>query len=391
MFAQTDHAASGYQAEAFPFLSSLVPDICYTAVLLPLFRLLARFASHSHLSGLTPHALSSLFAPLLFDIPSSSPAMSAHSAFVRAAAATEHLILAFIRSSGRSTTKGGLGVGDLPARLKEWVRGYPAMVASDNDLARAGPRRGARVIRCERASRQVRAYSRDLVCQAELWAEDLPAKWEAWERVILKGRQGSAARPKFSTDYRRKMGVKEMLPLPASVNELGRQTSYGRAARPGTVKGKLDRRSLNDEGDEARWGSLAGKEWSLFEESGFDAPLLATQGRRDGDIKSKLQFDLSESAKTVSSALLIETGHQLTSRAFGREGTPWTGPNLHPLREDSIARTSSSKSPWRSRNPSLRASRIGPKSATSCAKSCKRPRRRPRLSITIPRQRWGSR
>lgn len=290
--------SSGYPADAFPLLSSLVPDTCYTAVLFPLFRLLTRFASHSHLSGLTPHALSSLFAPLIFDVPSSAPAMSAHSTFVRAAAATEHLILAFIRSSGGATTKGGLGVADLPARLKEWVRGYPAMVASDNDLARAGPRRGARVIRCERASRQVRAYSRDLVCQAELWAEDLPVKWEAWERVILKSRQGSAARPKFSSDYRRKIGVKEMLPLPASVNELGRHTSYGRASRPGTVKGKLDRKSLNDEGDEARWGSLAGKEWSLFEESGFDAPLLATQGLRDGDIKSKLQFDLSESAKT---------------------------------------------------------------------------------------------
>ncbi|EIW72287.1 hypothetical protein TREMEDRAFT_20593, partial [Tremella mesenterica DSM 1558] len=283
--------AANYPADAFPSLAALVAETVYSKILHPIFRLLARFAAHSHLSGLTPHSLSSLFAPLLFDIPASSSAMSAHAAYVRAACATEHLLLSHIRSSGSNKT--GLGVSDLPARLQEWVRGYPSMVASDADLARGQPRRGARVVRCERASRQVRAYSRDLVVQAELWAQDVPGKWEAWERVVLKNKRGNAARPKFSSDYRKKMLVKDMLPLPASSSELGRKISYGKAARPGTIKGKLDGRPLEEDGDGARWGSLAGKEWSMFEEGGFDA----AAGEKKEDIRSKLQFDLSESAK----------------------------------------------------------------------------------------------
>ena len=41
-------------------------------------------------------------------------------------------------------------------------------------------------------------------------------------------------------------------------------------------------------------GSLAGKEWSMFEEGGFDTP-----SRGKEEFKSKLQFDLNESAKMV--------------------------------------------------------------------------------------------
>lgn len=51
-----------------------------------------------------------------------------------------------------------------------------------------------------------------------------------------------------------------------------------------------------DEEEEARYGSLAGKEWSMFEEGGFDAP---TEEKRE-DIDTRLQFDLNESAKLVS-------------------------------------------------------------------------------------------
>lgn len=268
----------------------------YTQVLTPLFQLLSRFAAHSHLSGLTPHALSSLFAPLLFDIPTSVPAMAALGIFVRAASATEHLLLAFIRS--QSSSKSDVGVTDLPTRLREWVIGYPAMLPSDADLARGIPRRGARVVRCERASRAVRAYTSDLVVGAELWEPDLSPdqKWEAWDRVTWRQRRAEVSRPKFSPTWKRKMAVKETLPLPASaVDQAGlhRQTTYGKAKAPGRKDEKRERKKSDDE--EARYGSLASKEWSLFEEGGFDAPSEFGQS----DMKSRLQFDLTESAKTV--------------------------------------------------------------------------------------------
>lgn len=259
--------------------------------------LLSRFAAHSHLSALTPHALSSLFAPLLFDIPTATPAIKSHAAFVRAASATEHFLLSYIRST--ASGKDGLGLSDLPSRLKEWVSGYPAMLATDADLARGGPRRGARVVRCERAFRTVRAYSKDLIVQAESWAADIPGEWEAWDRVILHDRRGDAGRAKFAPSWRRRMAVKEVLPLPKSTSapsNLERPMSYGRAKRPGQHDER--RQSGTEDDEEGRWNSLAGKEWSMFEEGGFDAPMLSNL--EPDDMRSRLQFDLNESAKIVS-------------------------------------------------------------------------------------------
>ncbi|WRT69392.1 uncharacterized protein IL334_006376 [Kwoniella shivajii] len=296
--------AASYPTDAFPFLALILPNEVYNLILTPLFHLLSRFAAHSHLSGLTPHALSSLFAPLLFDVPTSSTAMYSHAIFVRAASATEHLLLAHIRST---SMKGSLGLADLPSRLKEWVNGYPAMVASDSALARGGPRKGARVVRCERATRTVRAYSKDLVSQAESWVNDLPIgeQWDAWERVTWKFRRGELNRPKFTPSYRRRMMVKEHLPLPTSSTS-DRPISYGSATKPNTGIGLESRgterekrgRLTEDDNEEGRWSSLAGKEWSMFEEGGFDAPSVsATDKKGKGDMKERLQFDLTESAK----------------------------------------------------------------------------------------------
>ena len=96
------------------------------------------------------------------------------------------------------------------------------------------------------------------------------------------------------------MAVKETLPLPSSSSssaELNRKISYGRAQKPGQSPPQ-NRRNTRAEGeDEARWGSLAGKEWSMFEEGGFDSPSKSKE-----ELRSKLQFDLTESAKQVSAA-----------------------------------------------------------------------------------------
>lgn len=260
----------------------------------PLFALLSKCTAHSHNSGLTPHALASHFAPLLFDIPTNVTCLASHAAFVRAAAATEHMILANIRASGGGAG-GGLGLMDLPSRLKEWVNGYPSMVVSDADLARGMPRRAARVIRCETAARTVRAYSRDLVATAELWGSETP-NWDAWNRVILAEKRGDAGRPKFSASYRRKMAVKEMLPLPAS-SQRSQHVIYGAPLNQGGRVIKNEK----DEGETGRFASLAGKEWNAFEELGFDSQSTSRRGEPERpDIERRLQFDLNESAKQVS-------------------------------------------------------------------------------------------
>ncbi|WOO79409.1 uncharacterized protein LOC62_02G002931 [Vanrija pseudolonga] len=286
-----------YPTDAFTTLGSILPSDVYYYIVNPLFGLLSRFAAHSHLSGLTPHSLASLFAPLLFDIPTNTPCLVAHSAFVKAASATEHLLLSYIRSTGK---KDGLGLSDLPSRLKEWVNGYPSMIASDADLSRGRPRRAARVVRCEVASRTVRAYSRDLVVNAETWVDDIPTGWDTWGRVVLSNRRGEASRPKFSAPWRRKMSVKESLPLPLSHKQGDTKTVYGMSLKPKEANKSDDK----DEAEDGKFGSLAGKEWSAFEDMGFDAPKQrnpnassSSQNSDPGDIGQRLQFDLNESAK----------------------------------------------------------------------------------------------
>lgn len=295
LLSKANRTVAKYPFDAFTAFSTILPADVFHFIVNPLFDLLSRFAAHSHKSGLTPHAISSYFAPLLFDIPANVPCLNAHAAFVRAASASEHMLLAYIRSSGGSDN---LGLTDLPFRLQEWVNGYPSMVASDADLARGLPRRAARVVRCEVATRTVRAYARDLVLNSESWIDDMPRGWQTWDRVVDKTRRGEASRPKFTPAWRRRLVVKETLPLPASSNQK-QQIAYG-APLSGAQNG--NKRGDADEGDEGRYASLAGKEWSMFEEGGFDAPRTSFTTRNNntnekGDIQSRLQFDLNEGAK----------------------------------------------------------------------------------------------
>lgn len=411
--------AADYPEDAFLSLSSMVTPVLFTPIIAPLFHLLSRFAAHSHLSGLTPHSLASLFAPLLINIPTSSPATTSHATFVRAASATEHLLLAYIRSSGSPTA---LGTSDLPSRLRSWVAGYPSMVATDADFAFGSPRRGAKVVRCERVTRTVRAYSKDLVVGAELWAADIPpdTKWEAWDRVVLKHRRGDAGRPKFTSSYRRKMGVREKLPLPASAGEssiLSGTSSfdYGKAQIPKLHDDRSpqerDRRAMgkgtdNGEGDEARWGSLAGKEWSMFEEGGFGGGSsidVGDFGERRDNMRERLQFDMTEGAKTVRELVAphyLFSGCHISSfqpqsfvlltYAYARASLPnarrWTGPNshLHPVALPVLMPLS--PSPSASRNQSQRPFRHGHRNETPYRRSCTDHRRRPSRLATTPRR-----
>lgn len=378
-----DDAAANYPADAFPFLAQLIPPDVYNLILTPLFHLFSRFVAHSHLSGLTPHALSSLFAPLLFDSPTSTTALTSHAVFVRSACATEHLLLACIRSSD---TIGTL-VTDLPFRLKEWVAGYPSMVVPDADLARGAPRRGARIIRCERASRTVRAYTKDLLPHVEGWVGEVPdgEKWEAWEGITWKARRGSVARPKPSSAWKRRLAVKNIPTPPTHPSDLSRSVSYGAALRPASIMSGVSGMGIKgrEEEEEARYGSLAGKEWSMFEEGGFDAP---TEETRE-DIDTRLQFDLNESAKLVSGCyhLSREAPLLITSfdhRALQKNVKQWTGTNSQPLQVVSSVLIPS----WTSPSPFLpryhQLSHPGQRNATNLPNVSIKPKRTPFHSIT---------
>ena len=120
--------------------STLLPDLppILQSTLLTLLSLLTRLTAHSASSGHTPPTLSPLFGRLLFGLgPVTLAFHHTYVHYLRAVNAMEHL--AFIRwqdvprpvfnsdintnTVHRSAT--ALGV---PARLKDWICGYPAIL-----------------------------------------------------------------------------------------------------------------------------------------------------------------------------------------------------------------------------------------------------------------------
>jgi hypothetical protein len=112
----------------------------------------------------------------------------------------EHVLLAFVRwqdaSSNESASSFGGGPGSpaslgVPTRLKDWIRGYPAMLPEPATRSRKldglQPRRGARTVRMVSVRRNVRMYT------AANWATRPPsgvthapnafAQSRDWERV----------------------------------------------------------------------------------------------------------------------------------------------------------------------------------------------------------------
>ena len=214
----------------------------------------------------------------------------------------EHLLVAFIRASSlpRSSTTPSLipshardiGLSKLPLRLQELVKGYPAVVASDSDLARAGPRKGTRAIRCERMSRIVRAYSKDLVSSSTSWPEDIyiaaGRRWPAWERAISRKAGGPLAangQPIFTESWERRMRIKDAQePAFASSNLSSIRGSATRAKSRDSLASGSRRQDL----------SLGTNDWSRFEEGGFSS----LNGRK-GSIREKLAFDFTEGARNA--------------------------------------------------------------------------------------------
>ena len=268
------------------FLDSLDPIL--QSLLITLLTLLSRLSAHSASSGHTPPSLSPLFGPLLFGLGASS--LSFHHAYhryLRATNSTEHLILAFIRWQDVTSTS-GLGV---PARLKDWIRGYPSMLPSltVQKQERPLPRKGAKTVRIATVRRNVRMYSPDLVKTAASWANRPKAPGEAnsltnskeWERIAPPTLK---LPPRYSDAYRKRMNLPPSFHPDTGPGVPSLQSSLSNTSSSVTIGDG----SLLDKPGEDRFRSLTDLKWGEFEASGF-GDVLADE--------KKLQFDLTEGAR----------------------------------------------------------------------------------------------
>ena len=188
----------------------------------------------------------------------------------------------------------------VPTRLKDWIRGYPAMLpTARNKKDKLQPRRGARTVRVVSVRRNVRLYTPDLVKTAASWgvrpvqsqsASNGLASSREWERVAPSTLKLT---PRYADGYKKRMN------LPANFHPY--TTAGSNLSVSSTTSSKLStlvedsdyfglgkgkETSLNEE----RFRSLTDLKWGEFEAMGFGG--LGTD-------EKKLEFDLTESARTV--------------------------------------------------------------------------------------------
>ncbi|KAJ9127313.1 hypothetical protein QFC24_000720 [Naganishia onofrii] len=282
------------------FFAAFPPEL--SLILQTLFTLLSRFTAHSHISGLTPVTISSLFGPLIFGLEDAS-FTATHAAYIRAAGATEHLLLAFIRAQAAAHDR---LKGDFPRTLREWVQGYPTapgMIISDRELDLGLPRKGVQAVPVHVIQRNVRSYTRDLIKSHVDWVRgyeaQLGTKWKPWEDVAGMGAApGCASLPVVTEWHRLRLRLKTTKSLQSPHSSLA-----GKA------------KATHELGSAAHAKALAGEDdWGLFEDSGFDP---------GDDFKEKLRFDLSEGAKQqVTSKRMTMTWDDFTSPSGGFDRAP---------------------------------------------------------------------
>jgi len=266
---------AGYPSNHYEqFLQPLETGV--RSLLASLFDLLSRLAANAVSSGLTPIVIASLFGPLLFGLGSSASASTnTYTAYLRSSHASEHLILAFVRWQETHSQF----TGALPGRLKDWIRGYPNMLAPVERMEK--PRKAARLVRIGSVRRNVRLYSPDLVRTAASWSMvkgDLHGSKD-WSRICPANLK---LPPRYADTYRKflnvpttfhpEMGASSTASTPVSEEKV--EMDWG------TIGGPLK--------DENRFRSLTDWKWGEFESLGFS----------DAD-SNKLAFDLTESARKV--------------------------------------------------------------------------------------------
>ncbi|KAF4622115.1 hypothetical protein D9613_009300 [Agrocybe pediades] len=274
--------------------------------------------ANSTSSGHTPPTLSPLFGPLFFGLgPATLAFHHAYIHYLRAVGAMEHLILSFVRwqdtprvsyspDTGHvmhpSASAATLGV---PVRLKEWIKGYPAMLPA-LDLKRPQPRRGVRTTRVMSVRRNVRMYSPDLVKTASTWAYRPPgvhitkglAASKEWERIAPATLKLA---PRYSEGYKKRMDLPpsfhpDVAPGAAlALKQSESSSSYLSTTSTSTTNSLLpdpDYFGIGAREGEDKFRSLTDLKWGEFESMGFGGL---------GDEK-KLQFDLTESARNERAA-----------------------------------------------------------------------------------------
>ncbi|KAG9096851.1 hypothetical protein FRC06_008265 [Ceratobasidium sp. 370] len=298
------------ESQRFPpdHFASIVPGIPPPArpIFTSLFTLLSRLVAYSTVSGLTPSMLAGYFGPLIFGlVPAATATFSTTlPAFHRAAHATEHLLLSHIRWEDGIQRRKTPGTGGLPSRLKDWIRGYPAMLPrSVEDLDRV--RRGARTVRVASVRRNVRLYSPDLVQSAAAWAGegDLSGRAE-WLRVV-PNHGGLSAR--YTDAYRKRLDIPATAPDsrgPSSDNGHGGWLSSETSSLTAPATGAED----------AKYSSLTDMRWGEFEALGFGSG--ETEGKR-------LEFDLTEGARqTRLEKRTTMTWSDFSTAGFLRDDAP---------------------------------------------------------------------
>ena len=223
----------------------------------------------------------------------------------------EHVLLAFVRwqdaPSNESSGSFGGGPGSaaslgVPTRLKDWIRGYPAMLPEPATRSRKHdrlqPRRGARTVRVVSVRRNVRMYTPDLVKTAASWATRSPSGATHAPNVFAQSRDWErVAPPTLKLTPRYADGFKKRMDLPPNFHpHTGVASSNASIASSTTVStlgdSPTDYFGLGKPAvaGEERFRSLTELKWGEFEALGF--------GGLD-PAEKKLQFDLTESARTV--------------------------------------------------------------------------------------------
>ncbi|KAG9074718.1 hypothetical protein FS749_013691 [Ceratobasidium sp. UAMH 11750] len=251
--------------------------------------------------------LAGYFGPLIFGlVPAATSTFSTTlTAFHRAAHATEHMLLSHIRWEDDIQRRKTPGTGGLPSRLKDWIRGYPAMLPRLGETALDRVRRGARTVRVASVRRNVRLYSPDLVQSAAGWAGegDLSGRAE-WLRVVPK-HSGLPAR--YTDAYRKRLDIPVAAPDsrgPSSDNGHGGWPSSETSSLTAPVTGVED----------AKYSSLTDMRWGEFEALGFGG------GEAEG---KRLEFDLTEGARqTRLEKRTTMTWSDFSTAGFLRDDSP---------------------------------------------------------------------
>lgn len=225
----------------------------------------------------------------------------------------EHVLLAFVRwqdaPSNESAGSFGGGPGSasslgVPTRLKDWIRGYPAMLPEPATRARSQdrlqPRRGARTVRIVSVRRNVRMYTPDLVKSAASWATrsanmaghspNVFSQSRDWERVAPPTLRLT---PRYADSFKKRMDLPHNFHPHTGVPVASSNASIASSATTSSVgDSQADYFGLGKPAlaGEERFRNLADLRWGEFEAMGF--------GGLD-PAEKKLQFDLTESARTV--------------------------------------------------------------------------------------------